>query len=90
MLTDGRGKFQCQRDYISAGREQMAERCTATCAYSLHSFASITAPAVTKAEVSGGKNMKEKFSLPSLSGSVTETFSYIDFGITKHREISDT
>lgn len=41
-------------------------------------------------EVSGGKNMKQKFSLPSLSGSVTETFSYIDFGITKHREISDT
>lgn len=40
-------------------------------------------------EVSEGKNMKEKFSLPSLSGSVTETFSYIDFGITKHREISD-
>lgn len=66
----------------------MAERWTATCAYSLHSFASIIAPAVSKVgsfrREKHGHSLKEKFSLPSRTGSVTETFSYIDFGITKH------
>lgn len=77
MLTDGRGKVQCQRDYISAGREQMAGRWTATCAYSLHSFVSIIAPAVSKVgsfrRGKHGHSLKEKISLPSCTGSVTET-----------------